>query len=96
MGKEKGGKLKICLASLLILMLLLVIFSISKRTGSEMKTIPGWLLAPSVPEPERFIRYQPENFAVPIQHIPIPQHPFMAPGLRHPHRRGHAGLFGRL
>jgi len=80
MGKEKGRKLKNCFSPLLILLLLVVIFSISTRTGSEMKTIPGWLLAPSVPEADRFIRNQSVDFTMPIQHNPIPQHPFMAHG----------------
>ena len=80
MGKVKGRKIKNGLAFFLIALLLVVFISLSKRTGTKMKTIPTWLFAPSVSEAERFIRYQPVEFSVPIQHFPIPQHPFMATG----------------
>ena len=50
------------------------------KVGSTMKTIPGWLLAPQISENERFTRFHPLEFSVPIPHKPIPQHPFMATG----------------
>lgn len=45
-----------------------------------MKTIPTWLLAPSVPETMKFSRFQTVENSKAIPHAPIPQHPFMANG----------------
>jgi hypothetical protein len=43
------------------------------------KTIPNGLLYPSVSECEKFVRYHPVDYSEPIGHVPIPQHPSMAP-----------------
>jgi hypothetical protein len=43
------------------------------------KTIPNGLLYPLVPECEKFIRYHPVDYSKPVAHVPIPQHPYMAP-----------------
>lgn len=47
--------------------------------SSPTETIPNGLLYPSVPESEKFIRYQPVDYSKPVNHVPIPQHPYMAP-----------------
>jgi len=42
-------------------------------------SIPNGLLYPTVPDCEKFVRYQPVDFSAPIPHVPVPQHPFMGP-----------------
>ena len=61
------------------ILLLVIAFFIIYQGSASVKAIPGWLLAPSVPEEERFTRYHPIAYSAPIPHVFIPQHPFMAP-----------------
>jgi len=60
------------------ILLFVVGFLVFFNTGSSVKLIPDWLLAPSVSEQERFTRYHPADYATPIPHVLIPQHPYMA------------------
>ena len=51
-----------------------VVFDDSSET-----TIPNGLLYPLVSECEKFTRYHPVDYSLPIDHVTIPQHPFMGP-----------------
>jgi len=63
-----------------LFLLSVIAFLIIYKIGPDMKTIPGWLLAPKISDDERFSRFHPVDYSTPIAHIPLPQHPFMAPG----------------
>ncbi len=43
------------------------------------KRIPNGLLHRFIPERDKLIRYHPVDYSKPIRHVPVPQHPFMAP-----------------
>jgi hypothetical protein len=75
--KMKGGILSIVL--LWVLPFIAISFSVVALDGGPTKPIPNGLLYPLMPECEKFIRYQPVDYSTPIAHVPIPQHPFMAP-----------------
>ena len=75
--KMKGRILSIVL--LWVLPFIAISFSVVALDGGPTKPIPNGLLYPLMPECEKFIRYQPVDYSTPIAHVPIPQHPFMAP-----------------
>jgi len=60
------------------IILFVVLFIIYYKAGSSVKTIPKWLLAPSVSEDEHFVRYYPIENSIPVPHTIIHQHPYMA------------------
>jgi hypothetical protein len=74
-------KLTTILSIVLIWLLPFVIISVSVVAFNEglTQTIPNGLSYPLVSESEKFIRYHPVDYSTPIDHVAIPQHPFMAP-----------------
>lgn len=51
---------------------------VARRHG-PVKRIPNGPLYRFVPQREKFIRYRPTDYSRPVAHVPVPQHPFMAP-----------------
>ncbi len=79
--KATRMKKRIMLSVVLVWVLPFVAISLSVVAfdGGATKTIPNGLLYKLVPEHEKLIRYHPVDYSTPIAHVPIPQHPFMAP-----------------
>ncbi len=69
--------LALCLAGVLLLCFLTYCTG-SAGKGAPVKAIPNSPLYPLVAESDKFVRYRPVDYAKPIAHVPIPQHPFMA------------------
>ena len=64
----------------LLWLLPLVVISLSAVAfGDGSSSIPNGLLYPAVPDCEKSVRYRPVAYSAPIAHVPVPQHPFMAP-----------------
>jgi hypothetical protein len=76
MEMRKRIKSYIALASLVLAAVFVTIFA---RRHGPVRRIPNAPLRPPVPEREKLIRYHPSDFTKPIPHVPIPQHPYMAP-----------------
>jgi len=73
---KRGIMSYIALAWLLIGVVFVAV--VARRHG-PVKRIPNGPLYPLVPEREKLIRYHPVDYSKPIAHVPIPQHPYMAP-----------------
>jgi hypothetical protein len=56
-----------------------VFVAVVARRRGPVKRIPNGPLYPLVPERDKLIRYHPVEYSKPIAHVPIPQHPYMAP-----------------
>ncbi len=81
---ERNTRIKIIIVLSIILVWVLPFAAVSLSAvvfddSGLAKTIPNGLLYPLVPEHEKFIRYHPVDYSEPIAHVPIPQHPYMAP-----------------
>lgn len=81
---QKKTRIKgiIVLSIILVWVLPFVAISLSAVAFDDSgptKTIPNGLLYPLVPECEKFVRYQPVDYSKPVAHVPISQHPYMAP-----------------
>ena len=80
--KKTRMKIIIVLSIILVWVLPFAAVSLSAVAFDDSgptKTIPNGLLYPLVPECEKFIRYHPVDYSKPVAHVPIPQHPYMAP-----------------
>jgi hypothetical protein len=62
-----------------LLPILVIVISGVAFPKDSAGSIPNGLLYPTVPDSEKFIRYHPVEYSAPIAHVPVPQHPFMAP-----------------
>jgi hypothetical protein len=70
------------LSLILVWVLPFVAISLSAVAFDESgptRPIPNGLLYPLVPECDKFIRYYPVDYSIPVAHVPVPQHPYMAP-----------------
>ena len=56
-----------------------VLITLVARRRGPVKRIPNALLCPTVPEHQKLIRYHPVEYSRPVPHVPVPQHPYMAP-----------------
>ena len=80
---EKTGIKRIMVLSLILVWVLpFVAISLSAVAFDEsgpIRPIPNGLLYPLVPEGDKFIRYYPVDYSIPVAHVTVPQHPYMAP-----------------
>ena len=80
--KKTRTRIIIVLSIILVWVLPFVAISLSAVAfddSGSTRPIPNGLLYPLVPECDKFIRYYPVDYSIPVAHVPIPQHPYMAP-----------------
>ena len=79
----KGTKLAVALQRALVVSMIVLSVGSYASGGAgpngQTRRIPDSPLRRSVPEGERLTRYHAADYSAPISHVPIPQHPFMAP-----------------
>jgi hypothetical protein len=81
---EARPRTRVCVVRVWLFLSSLILFAVAACGGggtqaSSTRPIANGLLHPLVPEQEKLIRYYPTDYSKPILHVPIAQHPFMAP-----------------